>query len=109
MLSAAALTFAAIAEIAGCFAVWAVIRHGATAWWLAAAAVALAAFAAALTLVPSEAAGRVFAAYGGIYVAASLGWLRLVEGQRLQMADLAGGTLCLVGAAVVLAGAVRRD
>lgn len=108
MLSAAALLLAAIAEIAGCFAVWAVVRGGASAWWLAAGAVSLAVFALALTVVPSDAAGRVFAAYGGVYVAASLGWLRLVEGHRLQATDLAGGALCLLGAAVVLAGAVRR-
>jgi len=108
VLTAVALVFAAVAEIAGCFAVWAVLRNGATAWWLVAAAVALAAFAAALTVVPSDAPGRVFAAYGGVYVAASLAWLRLIDGQKLQAADIAGGALCLLGAAVVLLGEARR-
>jgi small multidrug resistance family-3 protein len=108
MLSAAVLPLAALAEIAGCFAVWAVLRQGAPAWWLLPAALSLAGFALALTLVPSDAAGRVFAAYGGVYIAASLGWLRLVEGRSLHAADLAGGALCLLGAAVVLIGAARR-
>lgn len=107
MLSAAALLLAAIAEIAGCFAVWAVLRHGASAWWLAPGALSLGAFAVALTVVPSEAAGRVFAAYGGVYVAASLAWLRLVEGRAVNATDLIGAGLCVLGALVILGGITR--
>lgn len=107
MVSAAALLLAALAEIGGCFAVWSVLRSGASAWWLAAGAAALAVFAVALTVVPSVAAGRVFAAYGGVYVAASLGWLALVEGRPLGWGDWVGGALCVVGAAVVLGFAPR--
>lgn len=94
--------FAAIAEIAGCFAVWAWWRQGASAWWLVAAALCLAAFAWALSWSPADMAGRAFAAYGGIYVAASLGWLWAVEGTRPDRFDLLGGVLVLAGAAVIL-------
>lgn len=106
----AALVFplAALAEIAGCFAFWAVLRQGASAWWLLPGAAALLAFAWLLTLAPADAAGRAFAAYGGVYVAASLAWLVVVERMRPTAFDLAGVALCLLGAAVILAGAARR-
>jgi small multidrug resistance family-3 protein len=95
---------AAVAEIAGCFAVWAVVRGGASAWWLVPGFGALGVFAWLLTFAPVEAAGRAFAAYGGVYVAASVAWMWLAEGVRPDRWDLAGVALCLVGAAVVLWG-----
>jgi small multidrug resistance family-3 protein len=95
---------AALAEIAGCFAFWAVLRLGASPPWLGAGLVSLVAFAALLTLVDSAAAGRAYAAYGGVYVAASLGWLWAVEGVRPDRWDLIGSAICLFGAAVVLLG-----
>jgi small multidrug resistance family-3 protein len=99
---------AALFEIAGCFAFWAVLRQGASLLWLVPGGAALFAFAWLLTLVPGEiAAGRAFAAYGGIYVAATLAWLMLAEGLRPTAWDLAGVTLCLAGTAVILAGAMR--
>lgn len=63
---------AALAEIAGCFAVWAWMRQGASVWWLIPGMASLAAFAWLLTLAPSDFAGRAYAAYGGVYVAASV-------------------------------------
>lgn len=108
MLAALALPVAALAEIAGCFAVWAVLREGASTWWLVPGAVALGVFAVALTFVPTDAAGRAFAAYGGVYVAASLAWLRLVEGRELRTTDLIGAAVCVLGAGIVLAGVARR-
>lgn len=96
------LTLTAFAEIAGCFAFWAVWRLGASWLWLIPGMLLLAAFAYALTLVPASAAGRVYAGYGGIYVAASLIWLWLVEGKVPDIYDLAGGAIMLVGAAVIL-------
>lgn len=96
---------AALAEIAGCYAVWAVLRLGAAPGWLLAGAVALGGFAWALTLVDASHAGRVYAAYGGVYIAASLGWLWLVEGQGPTTTDLIGAALSLAGAAVILLGA----
>lgn len=98
---------AAIAEIAGCFAFWAVLRQGASVWWLALGTASLILFAWLLTLAPGDAAGRAFAAYGGVYVAASLGWLMAVEGFRPTAWDLGGAALCLVGAGVIVLGAMR--
>jgi small multidrug resistance family-3 protein len=106
MQTALAYLVAAIAEIAGCFAFWAWLRLGLAAWWLVPGMASLAVFAWALTLVDSPAAGRAFAAYGGVYITASLGWLWAVEGTRPDRWDVAGTALCLVGAAVIL-GAPR--
>lgn len=66
---------AALAEIAGCFAFWAWLRLGKSALWALPSLASLAGFAGLLTLVEAPAAGRAFAAYGGVYIAASLGWL----------------------------------
>ncbi len=95
---------AALAEIAGCFAFWAWLRLGKTAWWLVPGMASLALFAYLLTLVPSNAAGRAYAAYGGIYIAASILWLWMVEGARPDRWDVAGGAVCLAGAALILFG-----
>ncbi|TCZ65369.1 YnfA family protein [Roseicella aquatilis] len=108
MTSALAYAVAALAEIAGCFAAWAVLRQGANLLWLLPGAASLALFALALTWVEADAAGRAFAAYGGVYIAASLLWLWAVEGQVPTGWDLAGAALCLAGAGVILAGAGRE-
>ena len=89
-------------EIAGCFAVWAWWRGGASILWLIPGLAALAAFAYLLALTPTLTAGRSFAAYGGVYIAASLFWMWTVEGIRPDRADLAGAALALAGAAVIL-------
>ena len=96
--------FAAGAEIGGCFAVWAVTRLGRSAWWLVAATALLLAFAWLLTRAESDAAGRAFAAYGGVYIAASLVWLWLAEGVRPDRWDMIGAATCIAGAAIILAG-----
>lgn len=93
---------AAIAEIAGCFAFWAVLRLGKPAWWLLPGVLSLILFAYLLTRADAAFAGRAFAAYGGVYIAASLGWLWVVEGARPDRWDLAGTAICLLGAAVIL-------
>jgi small multidrug resistance family-3 protein len=93
---------AALCEIAGCFAFWAWLRLHQPVWWLVPGFAALAAFAALLTLVDTPFAGRAYAAYGGVYIAASLLWLWAVEGQRPDVWDVGGASLCLVGAGVVL-------
>ncbi|MGW9231116.1 YnfA family protein [Pseudorhizobium sp. NPDC055634] len=95
---------AALAEIAGCFAFWAWWRLDKPAWWLAPGMVSLALFAAVLALVPSEAAGRTYAAYGGIYIVASILWLWLVEGRLPDRWDVTGGLVCLAGATLILFG-----
>ncbi len=93
---------AALAEIAGCFAFWAWWRLDKSALWLLPGVVSLAVFAWLLSLVDADAAGRAYAAYGGIYIAASLVWLWSVEGVRPDRFDLAGAVICLVGASVIL-------
>lgn len=95
---------AALAEIAGCFAFWAWLRLGRSILWLAPGMVSLALFAWLLTLVDSAAAGRAFAAYGGIYIVASLLWLRVAEGVTPDRFDLIGGALSLVGCLIILLG-----
>jgi len=92
----------AVAEIVGCYLPWLWLRQGGSAWLLVPAAASLALFAWLLTLVPTEAAGRAYAAYGGIYIAASLVWLWLPEGQRPDRWDMAGLALCLAGSALIL-------
>ncbi len=93
---------AALAEIAGCFSVWAWWRLGKSPLWLAPGFASLVLFAWLLALVGTDAAGRAYAAYGGIYIAASLAWLWLVEGIRPDRWDMAGAGLCIVGASVML-------
>lgn len=96
---------AALAEIAGCFAFWAWLRLGRSALWVLPGLASLAAFAWLLTRAESAFAGRAYAAYGGIYIAASLLWLWLAEGSSPTRTDLLGAAACLLGAGVILAGA----
>ena len=102
--AAAVYAAAALAEIAGCFAFWAWLRLGQPAWWLRPGLAALALFADLLTLTDTQAAGRAYAAYGGVYIGAALAWLWTVEGLRPDRWDALGAALCLVGAGIILFG-----
>lgn len=102
MASTLLYLLAALAEIAGCFSFWSWRRLGQSPLWLLPGMASLAAFAFLLTLVDSSAAGRAYAAYGGIYIAASLFWLWGVEGVAPDRWDLAGSALCFLGSAVIL-------
>jgi small multidrug resistance family-3 protein len=93
---------AAVAEIAGCFAFWVWLRQGQSIWWLIPGVVSLIAFAWLLTLAPSDYAGRAYAAYGGIYIVASLLWLWMAEGRRPDLWDMGGGLLALAAAGIIL-------
>jgi len=95
---------AALAEIGGCFAFWAWLRMGKSPLWLAPGIASLVVFAWLLTRVDSDAAGRAYAAYGGIYICASLLWLWGVEGVRPDRWDMGGAALCLIGTCVILFG-----
>lgn len=95
-------TGAAVAEIAGCFAFWVWLRQGQSIWWLVPGVISLAAFAYLLTLAPSDHAGRAYAAYGGVYLVASLSWLWIIESRHPDQWDLLGGTLALVAAVIIL-------
>ena len=95
---------AALAEIAGCFAFWAWLRLERSAFWLLPGIACLVAFAWLLTRTDAAFAGRAYAAYGGVYILASLAWLGVVEGRTPDRWDALGGALCLTGAAVILFG-----
>ena len=90
----------AVAEILGCYLSWLVIRQGKAAWLLLPAIVSLAIFAWLLTLHPNP-AGRTYAAYGGMYIATALLWLRLVDGITLSRWDVLGAGIALLGMAVI--------
>lgn len=93
---------AAAGEIGGCFAFWAWLRLGRSPLWALVGLAALAAFAWFLTRVDVAFAGRAYAAYGGVYIASSLLWLWVVEGQRPDHWDGIGAAVCVLGAAIIL-------
>ncbi len=94
----------ALAEIGGCFAFWAWLRLGYSPWWGILGTGSLIGFGLLLTLADTAFAGRAYAAYGGVYIAASLLWLLLVEGIVPDRWDILGAGLCLGGAAMILWG-----
>ena len=104
LVTAAVFAGAAIAEIAGSFTFWAWLRLGKSVFWVLPGVAALAIFAILLTRADLSFAGRTYAAFGGVYVAASLVWLWIVEGTRPDSWDTIGGILCLVGIAVIVFG-----
>jgi small multidrug resistance family-3 protein len=91
----------ALAEILGCYLFYLMLREGRSNWLSVPALASLLAFAWLLTLHPA-ASGRVYAAYGGVYVVAALLWLWAVDGIRPSGWDAAGGALCLLGMAVIV-------
>lgn len=103
-LTLAIYALAALAEIAGCFALWAWARANASALWLIPGIACLVLFAWLLTRVEADYAGRAYAAYGGIYIVASLVWLWLVESRLPDRWDIAGAALSLAGAALIIYG-----
>lgn len=95
---------AAVAEIAGCFAFWAWLRLGKSPFWIVPGMASLALFAVLLTRVNSDAAGRAYATYGGVYILASILWLWAVEQRVPDRWDVIGATVCLAGATLILLG-----
>ncbi|MFJ5158581.1 YnfA family protein [Pantoea sp. NPDC088449] len=93
----------AIAEIVGCFLPWLWLKKGMTAWLLLPAAASLALFVWLLTLHPA-ASGRVYAAYGGVYVLTALIWLRVVDGVKLSTWDWVGALVAFSGMLIIVAG-----
>ncbi|WP_432720162.1 YnfA family protein [Jeongeupia wiesaeckerbachi] len=91
----------ALAEIIGCYIPYLWLRHGLSAWWLPLGAASLVLFAWLLTLHPS-AAGRVYAAYGGVYITVALGWLWAVDGIRPTPWDVLGVAVSLAGMAIIM-------
>lgn len=93
----------ALAEIIGCFLPYVWLRKGGTIWLLLPAVASLALFVWLLSLHP-VASGRVYAAYGGVYVATALVWLRVVDGVKLSPFDWIGAGVALLGMAIIVAG-----
>jgi small multidrug resistance family-3 protein len=93
----------AVAEIVGCFLPYLWLRKGGSAWLLLPAAASLALFAWLLTLHPA-ASGRIYAAYGGVYVTTALIWLRVVDEVKLSVFDWIGAGIALLGMAIIVAG-----
>ena len=104
MTTIAIYIVAAIAEIGGCFAFWTWLRLGRSPWWGLVGALSLIIFGILLTRSGVTFAGRAYAAYGGVYIAASLMWLFIVERIVPDRWDVIGAALCLVGAAIILWG-----
>lgn len=90
----------ALAEIVGCYLPWLVLKQGKSPFLLLPAAISLGLFVWLLTLHPT-AAGRTYAAYGGMYVVVALLWLRIVDGVVLTRWDMAGAAMALTGMAVI--------
>lgn len=91
----------ACAEILGCYLPWLWLKRDGSPWLLLPAAASLALFAWLLTLHP-DASGRIYAAYGGVYVSVALLWLWWVDGVRPTVWDAGGVALCLAGMAVIM-------
>lgn len=93
----------AIAEIVGCYLPYLWLRKSRSPWLLLPAAVSLALFAWLLSLHPT-AAGRVYAAYGGVYVLMAILWLWGVDGVRPDRCDIVGGLVALTGMGIIMFG-----
>lgn len=94
----------ALAEMIGCYLPYLWLKQDRSAWLLLPAAVSLAVFVWLLTLHP-HAAGRVYAAYGGVYISVALAWLWAVDSVRPTWTDVVGVVVCLVGASIIMLGA----
>lgn len=93
---------AAVAEIGGAYLVWVGLRGGRGWMWVVAGGLALTGYGIIATLQPDPNFGRIFAAYGGVFIVGSILWGAAFEGFRPDRWDLLGGALCLVGMAVMM-------
>ncbi|WP_084497983.1 YnfA family protein [Spongiibacter marinus] len=99
----ALFTVTALAEIVGCYLPWLWLKKNGSPWLLLPAALSLSLFVWLLTLHPT-ASGRVYAAYGGVYVATALVWLRFIDEVELNITDILGAIIILIGAAIIILG-----
>ncbi|NGP05502.1 YnfA family protein [Rhodococcus sp. 14C212] len=93
---------AALFEIGGAWLVWQGIREQRGWIWVGAGVIALGAYGMVATLQPDANFGRILAAYGGVFVAGSLGWAMIVDGFRPDRWDVAGALVCLLGVALIM-------
>lgn len=91
----------ALAEILGCYFPYLILNQGRSHWLWVPTALSLAVFVWLLTLHPA-ASGRIYAAYGGVYVLSALLWLRFVDQVSLSRWDLVGGVVVLIGATIII-------
>ncbi|MBL1266052.1 YnfA family protein [Candidatus Methylomicrobium oryzae] len=91
----------AVAEIVGCYLPYLWLTQGKSPWLLVPAALSLTAFAWLLSLHPT-AAGRIYAAYGGVYIFVAILWLWLVDGIRPSLWDIVGSSVALVGMSIIM-------
>jgi len=94
-------TFTAVAEIVGCYLPYLYLKESKSIWLLVPGACSLALFAWLLSLHPT-AAGRTYAAYGGVYIAVAIVWLWLVDGIRPSYWDLIGSFIAISGMAIIM-------
>lgn len=99
--TAALFAITAVAEIVGCYLPWRVLRADGAPWLLLPGALSLAAFVWLLSLHPT-AAGRTYAAYGGVYIGVALLWLWRIDRIRPTAWDVAGVLIALSGMAVIV-------
>ena len=104
ILTVLIFTGAAATEIFGTYTAWTWLREDGSKWLLIPGLASLILFALLLTRIDASFAGRAFAAYGGVYITGSLVWLWLVEAKQPDRWDLAGGAICVIGAAVIILG-----
>jgi small multidrug resistance family-3 protein len=93
---------AAVAEIGGAWLIWQGVREHRGLWWIGAGVAALGAYGFVATLQPDANFGRILAAYGGIFVAGSLGWAMVVDRFRPDRYDVIGALICLAGVGVIM-------
>lgn len=91
----------AVMEILGCYFPYLILNQAKSQWLWVPTVFALAAFVWLLTLHPA-ASGRIYAAYGGIYIVTALMWLRFVDQISLSRWDVLGGAVVLIGAAIII-------
>jgi small multidrug resistance family-3 protein len=101
MKSLLLFALAALLEIAGCFAFWACLREGRSPWLLVAGVSSLISFALVLSQVEMPHAARAYAAYGGVYVAASMAWLYGIEKVAPDRWDILGVAVCIAGTLII--------
>lgn len=102
MANVSMFAVAALAEICGCYFFWMWLKLDKSVLWAVAGTAALVTFAVLLTRIEAQFAGRAFAAYGGVYIGASLIWMALIERAMPDRWDVAGGMICLAGAAIII-------
>lgn len=106
--TAALFVLTALAEIIGCFLPYLWLRKNGSIWLLAPALLSLALFSWLLTLHPA-ASGRVYAAYGGVYVTTALVWLKVVDGEDLSVFDWTGAGIAVLGMGVIVFGWTAKE